>query len=587
MMMQAASARLRAPLARVASGPARPRRSFSAGDWEFDVVIVGGGVVGSALACRLADEPALAGRRIALVEARRPRLPGAENATVLSEALRARGRAPHPRVYALSPSSVATLRRAEAWEPISSAGAAPPFGRMQVWDGPRAGEGALGGHICFDAGEHGFAELGFVAEDVAIHASLLERLDDLHASARLELCCPAQLERVQFYPPGAAGAPPDAASITLRAPDASTGESSTRSVRARLVVAADGAQSRVRAARGLASWGWGYGQRAIVSTVRAANTGVAWQRYLANGPLALLPLWDDYYSIVWSTSPDHAAELTALSDADFVEQLNLALSQSPPRPFPLPALPVPFAAPAFEAPPTIRALESARLAFDLQLQQASVYADARVALVGDAAHSLHPMAGQGLNLGLADVEALVRTLVHGAEVRRRRDEMGGRDGCARESLFRLSIPLPLAGRPRLGRPPPAPAVRSRETPREPGDDGRARRAAPPLRRRHRRTRVRARRAGRAARAAGGVVDAQRRPRRAERRRAGEGGPRAIRHGPGAELSVSTAGYPSPSPSLSTAMNASCGTETRPTDFMRFLPLACFCRSFFFREMSPP
>ena len=211
MMCGRVDARLRAPLARAsrprpASSPAA--RSFSAGDWEFDVVIVGGGVVAcSPTLADLADEPALRAGGSPLVEARRPRLPGAENATVLSEApARARPGAAPARVRA-----VAVERRDAA--PRRGVGADFERGRRAALrpdarDGPRAGEGALGGHICFDAGEHGFAELGFVAEDVAIHASLLERLDDLHASARLELCCPAQLERVQFCPPGAAGAPP-------------------------------------------------------------------------------------------------------------------------------------------------------------------------------------------------------------------------------------------------------------------------------------------------------------------------------------------------------------------------------------------
>ena len=403
-----------------------------ASDWDYDVLIVGGGVVGATLACRLADE--LSAARIGLIEARRPQLPpsattgtgvssdGPADAS-LRNALLACGRTPQARVYALSPASVKTLQRCGAWEAIEQSGAAPPFRRMQVWDGPSAA-GGLSGHITFDASSQGVPELGVIAEDFALHASLLARLDELHAANRIELLCPAQLERVAFSPPGTGGAPPGPAVVTLRTSGGGESESVTTELRARLVVAADGANSRVRATRGLASWGWGYGQRAIVTTVRAhapavatpAPTATAWQRFLANGPLALLPLWDDHYSIVWSTTPDEAARLSALSPAAFVDELNAALGESPPL-----ADSFPFAQMAqedsavFRSPPIVESLQAPRLAFDLQLQQASVYCGARTALVGDAAHSIHPMAGQGLNLGLADCESLTRALVHGAE----------------------------------------------------------------------------------------------------------------------------------------------------------------------------
>jgi len=218
------------------------------------------------------------------------------------------------------------------------------------------------------------------------------------------------------------------------------GAASSRTVTARLVVAADGGNSAVKKAAGLPSWGWGYGRKAVVATVRVkAGTaagpggGTAWQRFLPDGPVALLPLWDDHASLVWSTTPQHAADLAALAPGAFVEALNAALRAAPASgdaaaadlgaglPGPLgPAVAgalrgvaglartaAAASAQPFYLPPQVEALASGVFGFDLKLEQAARYAAPRVALVGDAAHSVHPMAGQGLNLGLADAKELV------------------------------------------------------------------------------------------------------------------------------------------------------------------------------------
>jgi ubiquinone biosynthesis monooxygenase Coq6 len=241
-----------------------------------------------------------------------------------------------------------------------------------------------------------------------------------------------------------------------------------------LVVAADGAQSRVRQAAAIGTWGWDYDQRGLVTTVRTDRMhSTAWQRFLPNGPVALLPLDGAYSSVVWSTSPQHAAKLEKLSEADFVRALNTVLQadaglfrqalednspsatatasaragatteESSTLPggdrlysrdrdgiFLDPLMAVRAAGmavaekigavaascdprDAFVAPPTVLSC-GPRASFPLRFGKANSYVRPRLALVGDAAHTIHPLAGQNLNLGLGDADALVASIVKGA-----------------------------------------------------------------------------------------------------------------------------------------------------------------------------
>ncbi|CAM9453150.1 unnamed protein product [Discosporangium mesarthrocarpum] len=222
------------------------------------------------------------------------------------------------------------------------------------------------------------------------------------------------------------------------------------------------------------SWGWGYGQRAVVATVRLSgpHSSTAFQRYLSDGPLAMLPLGGGVASLVWSTTPAQAERLKKMPAEDFLHAVNKALqgsapphptsgrgprphaSISSPPPSPQAAAEalansitgglegiargltaatslvlVPEASPgaagaatagggegsdlAFEAPPEAVEVLTSRLGFDLSLRQAYRYTGQRTALIGDAAHTIHPMAGQGLNLGLADAEALANVIEEG------------------------------------------------------------------------------------------------------------------------------------------------------------------------------
>lgn len=313
---------------------------------EFDVAVVGGGMVGAALAAALGT----AGRSVAVIEARLPRAWRPEDDYDL-------------RVSAINRASQHLLERVGAWPGIV-ARRASAYRRMVVWDAQGGGE------IAFDAVELGEPDLGHIVENRVVQEALLERLEQLDA---VRLFAPLGLESLEV----------EAHAAHLRLSDGS-------SVQARLVVGADGARSRVRELAGMRRSERPYGQTAIVATVATARAheATAWQRFLPSGPLAFLPLGDGRSSIVWSALTAEAERLLALDDAAFRRELaqasDLRLGD-------------------------IGAC-SARAGFPLVGSQAYPYVQPRVALIGDAAHTIHPLAGQGVNLGLMDAATLAETL---------------------------------------------------------------------------------------------------------------------------------------------------------------------------------
>ena len=275
------------------------------------------------------------------------------------------------RVYAIAPGSARFLRRLGAWDRML-AQRASPYGRMQVWEGTPAQS------LAFDAAELAVPELGHIVEDSLMRATLWGALGGVALMPGVQV---AGLATAHGKPRLALG----------------NGEA----IEAELVIAAEGADSPLREWAGIDVGGWGYPQRAIVANVTTArpHRATAYQRFLPGGPLAFLPLADGRSSIVWSTDTAEAEELMALSDAEFCEELGAAFHHH-------------------LGPVTA---SDRRFAFPLRLLHAQQYVAPGVALVGDAAHVIHPMAGQGLNLGLADVEALVAVLV---EARAQRKPLG-------------------------------------------------------------------------------------------------------------------------------------------------------------------
>jgi 2-octaprenyl-3-methyl-6-methoxy-1,4-benzoquinol hydroxylase/2-octaprenylphenol hydroxylase len=317
---------------------------------RVDVAVVGAGAVGTALALAL-DQ---ADFSVVLVEAREP--------TRFEHARY------DPRVYALSPATLALLTRVGVRDALAGLRASP-YGRMRVWQ-----DEAVRG-IEFDAALIGEPDLGWIVEDSALRQVLWDAL----ARSRVELRTPAQIERFE----------PAANDVRLSL-------DSGNAIRASLAVAADGATSPLRALAGLGIDPEPYGECGVVAHVSTAqpHQRTAWQRFTPDGPLAFLPLADGRSSIVWSVRDAQARELLRLPEAEFSARV----------------------ADAFQHQLGEVLVAGERLAFPLRLQLARRWIGPRIALAGDAAHAVHPLAGQGLNLGFLDVGALVATLTEVREM---------------------------------------------------------------------------------------------------------------------------------------------------------------------------
>lgn len=321
---------------------------------DCQVAIAGGGMVGAALAAGLA----LQGFRVVLVEQTEPvhDWPGDEVDL---------------RVSALTRASQRLLQNLGAW-PRMQALRVSPYRGMEVWD---AGGG---GRIRFDAAEIGEPDLGHIVENRVTQLALWERLSLLDG---VELICPDSVAGMRLEG--------DRQFLQLE---------SGRQLAADLLVGAEGASSPLREMAGIGSSGWAYDQHAIVATVRPErhHGEVARQRFMATGPLALLPIDDGRCSIVWSTSPDAARRLMELDDGAFCEALTAASEQ------------------------VLGRIEQVgpRGVFPLRLRNADHYVIPGLALVGDAAHGIHPLAGQGVNLGFLDAATLVDVLLQARDAGR-------------------------------------------------------------------------------------------------------------------------------------------------------------------------
>lgn len=323
---------------------------------RVDVLVVGGAVVGAAAALALARE----GFETGLVEAREP----------------ARWDVARPdlRVYALAPDNARFLADLGIWEAVREA-RAQPYRRMRVWD---AGGG---GALEFDADALAEPQLGWIVE----HGLLVDRLWAALPHAGVRVWSPAEVRSLEMHEGHV---------------DAHLEGEAPGSVRARLLVGADGAASRVRGLAGIDAAARDYRQRGLVAFVESErpHQATCLQRFLPGGPLAFLPFAGGMreghrHSIVWTLPDGEAERLRDCAEAEFADALLRASAGI------LGALsPV-----------------SARAAFPLRRLLAGTQARGRVALVGDAAHVVHPLAGQGVNLGLRDVATLQAALRRGRE----------------------------------------------------------------------------------------------------------------------------------------------------------------------------
>ena len=317
-------------------------------DTLFDLIIIGAGMVGATLACLIAQQ----GLKVAVVEAY---LPDSFNEEDPSEL----------RVSAISRASQQAFIEIDAWNYMLEKRVSP-YDAMHVWDGTGDGK------IHFDAAELGEPNLGHIIENKVIQLALLEVIQE---SENIELIHPNSLTSYIV----------DDQQVHVTLEDGAK-------LSAELLVGADGANSLVRSLAGIALKQDDYAQKGLVATVQTekSHLNTAWQRFIPGGPLALLPLSDGTCSIVWTLPADRADYKLALNEEDF----NQALGE------------------AFDFHLGEMKVVSKRAAFPLIGRHAEQYVSPRVALVGDAAHTIHPLAGQGVNLGIKDVVELAQVIAN-------------------------------------------------------------------------------------------------------------------------------------------------------------------------------
>ncbi|AJK07600.1 ubiquinone biosynthesis hydroxylase, UbiH/UbiF/VisC/COQ6 family protein [Yersinia pestis] len=317
---------------------------------NYDVVVVGGGMVGAAAALGLAQ----IGWSVALLEHDAP-APFDKDSV------------PDLRVSALGCTSVALLKQLGAWPQVQQMRYAP-YRRLETWEQP-------GSQVVFDAASLSLPELGFMVENRILQLALWQQFAEC---PNLTLLCPSRLQsmvRIDDY-----------WKVTLNEQE---------EIQGRLVIGADGANSLVRRLAGIGTSGWQYRQSCMLITVETdvMQQDTTWQQFFPTGPRAFLPLFDHWASLVWYDSPQRIRQLQAMSMAQLSQEI------------------------AAFFPSRLGAVKAIVAgAFPLVRRHAQQYVKPGLVLLGDAAHTINPLAGQGVNLGYRDVDALLEVLSQAREL---------------------------------------------------------------------------------------------------------------------------------------------------------------------------
>ena len=339
---------------------------------DSDILIVGGGLNGPALALALAQS----GLSVTVIDA----------LTVKTR----KNAGFDGRAYALALASVRLLKAIGIWNRVAEN--AQPMLEIKVSDG-RAGEGPSPFLMHFDHAEIEEGPMGHMLEDRFLRHAFLQAMSEEKAITHLS---GQEVTEQEVTPTGV--------TVTL---------ASGKTLSGRLLIGSDGRTSGTARRAGITRTGWGYGQTALVAAIEHAlpHNGIAHQFFMPPGPLAILPLPGNVSSIVWSETEETAGQFAALSDADFMEVLR----------------------PRFGDFLGAIKLRGKRFTYPLGLTIANHLVADRVALIGDAAHGLHPIAGQGLNAGLRDVGALTQVITH---AHRRGEDFAAADVLARYQTWR-------------------------------------------------------------------------------------------------------------------------------------------------------
>jgi len=317
---------------------------------DYDMIIVGANIVGSTLACALADSSL----KLLVIDGFKPEPDWPNNSYDDTHDLR---------VSALTSTSSELFEKLGIWQNLIK-DRPSPFRALHVWNEDANNK------LSFDSADTGEAYLGHIVENRRVQQALHQALA-YRRSVELKLGI-------------------SLATLTIEKDKATITTSDKKTITTKLIVGADGARSKVRDLSNISTNSWSYQQQAIIANVKTekSHQQCGWQRFLATGPLALLPLADGRCSIVWSAQDAYANELMAMDKETFASEMTTALQNELGQ----------------------ITLDSERAAFPLKAQHANNYVAPRIALIGDAAHSIHPLAGQGVNLGLLDAACLAEII---------------------------------------------------------------------------------------------------------------------------------------------------------------------------------
>lgn len=333
---------------------------------DYDILIIGAGMVGASLACALRGQPL----RIGLIEAVSF---NAGNSPQLQSSYDARS-------TAISYGTKRIFEGMQLWEQLADHATA--IKKIHVSDQGHFGFARL------DCAEQGLAALGYVVENATLGKLFAEALKTL---SNVELICPARVEDIAIDP--------ELALVSIN-----VGDENKRTVTTRLVVLADGRKSTVRERLGIQSSDSDYGQSAIIANITPEypHSNIAYERFTKNGPLALLPMSENRCSVVWTLHNDKLESVMTLDDARFLDALQQQFGWR-----------------------MGKLLQTGkRHAYPLALTRTQELVRQRIALIGNAAHTLHPIAGQGFNLGLRDVAVLAQVLVDAVSAGRDVGDLG-------------------------------------------------------------------------------------------------------------------------------------------------------------------
>lgn len=316
--------------------------------FDYDLAIVGGGIVGSTLACALKNS----GLSVVLIEAQPPSV----------EAVK-------PQAYNLSLLSGRIFQGIGVWDKILPQ--TTKYGQIRLSDADHAGI------VQFHLTDLGTDALGYIGEHRLLLNSLYEFLTDC---PNVSWLCPAEVVDVEYLASGV--------EIKVKV------DGTQRLVRSRLIVAADGARSRIRNSAGIGTKGWQYWQSCVTARIKTEkpHNNTAFERFWPSGPMGVLPLSGNRCQVVWTAPHAEAKALKELDESEFLKLLEQRTGGV------LGHL----------------ELESQRFLFPVQLMQSDRYTQSRLALIGDAAHCCHPVGGQGLNMGIRDAAALAQVLQEAA-----------------------------------------------------------------------------------------------------------------------------------------------------------------------------